>query len=310
MAQKFINCAIVEPNSFSLPDGFASGLADSDLLYVGLARGWGENVYRVVSNAVGLSLGTTDTYTQGDLLVKYRLWTAIEIPGPGPNPPALAFDQNFSVDIGDAGGNGWRFDDQFHAATQQFRVRGTGRNQGTDATVNIPAAAAVATYRGPRYMRINWTSAGVLRAKVWQYDKAEPSSWQHAPIGQAVTSASPVNLIVSSAYECSLDLHWVAISDTPSEPAYKATVAANDTTTFPGGSKTVALRRVVDSANMALANAVVRLYHQSTGAFLGSGTTDAQGMVSITGVNTDALCYAIVTRPAGGDIMESFLNRP
>lgn len=169
-------------------------------------------------------------------------------------------------------------------------------------------------------MRINWNTSGIVKAKVWQHDKDEPTAWQRTTtasgtpgdsisIAQMPTSAGDISLSWFSGYEYSFDLHWVAISDNPSEPAYKARVTTPDRTTYPGGFRTVAVRQILDDSNMPIANAKVRLYHQLTGAFLDELTTDAQGMVSFESVNTDGLCYAIATRATGGDVMDNFLNK-
>lgn len=309
MAQNFINCSIIEPYSVVAPTGFEPTSADPDLIFFGPARGWVDDVLRVTSSGTGLTLTTVRSYTQGDLLLKYRLLSpAIELLAPG--DPALATDQSFTVQIG-TDVQGWFFNDQFYTATQKFEVRGVGRNDGTTIpTTNIPAAAGVASYRGPRYMRINWVTAPAnLRAKVWHFDKAEPATWQYTATGQPVTAAGPVIITFSSAYEMELDLHWVAISDVPTEPAYKASVTASELTTYPGGAKRVAVRQIVDDNNMPVAASTVRLYHQLTGAFLGETVTDAMGMASFETVNTDGLCYAIAQRTTGGDVVDNFLNK-
>ena len=303
MAQEFVNCTILEPFNRTAPSGFDPTAANDELVYVGSARGWGENVYKIVSN-VGHNLTYRFATPQGDALIKYRLLTSShEVAGLAPT-----FDSTFGVLVGSADFAGWVIYDQFYTATQQFRVEGVGSNSGVAAvTRNIAAPSNVNTYRGPRFMRVNWDNNDrTLKVKIWHYNQAEPATWQHNATN--VNLGGGLQLLWSGNYFLSFDLHWVAVSNISRDPAYKAMLGASETTVYTGGNKVVTVT-VRDENDMPLASSKVRLYHQFTGAFLSESTTNSMGVATFDDVKTGDFCYVIAVRPAGGDVSFNFQNR-
>lgn len=288
MAQQFINCTILEPFSPTNPPGFVEGQIDSDMIFVGAARGESENVYKVVGGGTAHSLQLPDTYASGELLIKYRSveysWQA--------TGTASTDVKVFGVSIG--GANGFQVFDQF--AANKVVIQGLGTNSATRVEQPLQTVAGVRS----RFMRLNW-SFNRWRVKIWQIRQTEPINWnaQSAdPPNNPALAPGPVVLSWSESYFYAFDLHWLAIADSDLETAVG---------TLPGGNKTITLM-VMDTNNRPVSGATVYLYHQATGARLGQTTSDSSGAASFDNVFTADLCYALVNRPTTVTVA-NFLNK-
>lgn len=284
MAQTFVNGGIALPYSSRLPYELnSSGTFGSIARSGGVCRGTGENVYR-------LEFDGSSTYNEIDFTLSPSVASgslAVKIRQPYSDAPTGV--NQVALDIG---GHSIRLPAPPSASVDHYY------NNANQTAYNAFFPTAFSAEK-PRYIRVNWTGT-TFQARGWNYDEAEPATWPIDLSAVNVSATSPVLKIYGA--KGITDLHWAAVSDDSTEAAYKSSIAANDTTTYPGGNKTV-------SITDATASATIRLYHQGTGILLASGTTDANGAASFD-ITTDSICYAIVTDPTDArDTSINFLNR-
>ena len=161
----------------------------------------------------------------------------------------------------------------------------------------------------PRYVRMRWSTVNnAFYAKGWNYDEAEPSNWVFSVTTGLNILPDRLSLEVPRNNQL-FNLHWIAYSDIYTTPAYKTTIPANDTTTYPGGNRNINFT-AEDSGGIPITSAPVYLYHQATGMLLDKATSNATtGAVSFS-VYTDELCYAVVVDPTNtADRIYNFLNQ-
>ena len=283
MAQKYNDLSIVEPraNPFTGVE-----LTASNIVSAGCCQGVGERVYQLEKNSdTDLQVISTDELSTGDFVVKFRAY-------PSADDDAIGFiiwrtdaDNYVELRLGNL---------LLNTASLHRVVNGVATEIVGDTTIT-GLAGQVAYIR----VKINSTTRQV-QARVWLANVVEPTSWAITATLTQTIADTAINYGFSQAHARSVDWHWFAVSDEATESAYKTSIPANDTTTYPGGNLSVSGASYyhqddADGKGQPALSATSRLYHQKTGVLIGRGTTDNSGRFSLSGIKTADNCYATFT---------------
>lgn len=274
MAQIFKDLSIVEPGHNPFTGEQLAGITTA-----GCCQGAGDRVFQLEKPTdTELQFISTATLSTGDFVVKLRVFP--------------------SSDDDSVGFIFWRSDEHNY-----YELR-LGHNTLNTASINrvvngvvseVTADTTITAVAGRvAYVRIK-LDTNQIRARIWRANVAEPSTWG---ITQTVTMPSGTGFGFSQASARFVDWHWITSSDVTTEPAYKATIPANDTTEYPGGNLTVSgagyyHRDDADGLGLPAVSARARVYDQQTGILVSRNkSTDASARFNISDLKTADNCYA------------------